>query len=332
MQSQEPSLRIALLGCGKIGTNHLKAYAQLPQAQVSIFDTNAEAMHAVAHTFRRPELNAVDEAFSRSRFDAVDICTPSLTHTPLVLEALRAGQDVLCEKPLCTSLSDARAIHKAVRASSRFLMVAYLYRFAPVFRFVKEVLDEGILGRPYSAHMKLGGPGSHATWKHRRDEGGGAKFEKLVHLLDLTQWFFGSVRSASVVAEEMRFEERVIRGERVFPDAEDYVLLKTKTAGNVEVLLEADLTSKTYTNYVEIQAEHGSLLCSILREWPVVISCVGKRGRFKDGVSTVHFPYSNFAVPQLAHFLRGVRHPAEQNAHGVEETVNILEVLSQGGD
>ena len=327
MQGQKTPLRIALIGCGKIGSRHLEAYAQLPQAEVSIFDTNDEGLGAAAQKFNRPILRAADEAFCSSRFNAVDICTPTLTHTPQVLQALESGQDVLCEKPLCAALTEARVIQERVRGTGRFLMVAFLYRFAPVFRFVKEIHDEGALGRPYSAHMKLGGPGSHAAWKHKRGEGGGVKLGKLVHLLDLTQWFFGPLRCASVLVEGTRFKERVIRGERVFVDAEDYVLVRACTVANVEVLLDADLTSRTYTNYVEIQAEHGSILCSILREWPVVVSCAGDRGRFKDGVSTFQFPYSNFAVPQLAHFLQCVRTPVERSMHGIEETVKVFEML-----
>src|SRR5207247_2178893 len=125
------------------------------------------------------------------------------------------------------------------------------YRFHPAFRFAKEVLDEGIIGHPHFALFRVGGRGSHAMWKHRSEEGGGAILEMMVHMLDLVAWYFGAVHEVNLLWERIVMPSRVIESCVERATAEDVGLVRLR-ANDVEIICESDLLTPSYMNSIEI--------------------------------------------------------------------------------
>ena len=210
-QQQTKPVRVGVIGLGGIGAAHLKAYAQIPDAQVVAGAEPAlERGREIAKTYEIPDLYAgYEELLARDDIDAVNICVPNFLHAPIGLAALRAGKHVLCEKPLALNGDEAQTMVDAAKAANRVLQVAFNHRRRGDAQVLKRHIDEGGLGRIYYAKAywmrRSGIPGLGSWFTSKQRAGGGPLIDLGVHMLDLAMYLLGEpeVRtvSASTYAE-----------------------------------------------------------------------------------------------------------------------------------
>ena len=127
--------------------------------------------------------------------DGVIICTENNRHRPLVEMAASRGVHVLCEKPIATTLEDARAIVDACEKAGVFLMTAFPMRFSAPLLEIKAGLERGDFGEVYCFNATNQGelPTKHRAWFVDPElAGGGAIMDHTVHLVDIMRWFTGS--------------------------------------------------------------------------------------------------------------------------------------------
>lgn len=127
--------------------------------------------------------------------DGVIICTENNRHRPLAEMATAHGVHVLCEKPLATTLEDARAIVDACEKADVLLMTAFPMRFSAPLLEIKKRLDNGDFGDIYCFNATNQGelPTKHRLWFVDPElAGGGAIMDHTVHLVDMMRWFTGS--------------------------------------------------------------------------------------------------------------------------------------------
>lgn len=127
--------------------------------------------------------------------DGVIICTENNRHRALVEMAASHGIHVLCEKPIATTLEDARAIVEACKKAGVFLMTAFPMRFSAPLLEIKTRLDHGDFGEVYCFNATNQGelPTKHRAWFVDPElAGGGAIMDHTVHLVDLMRWLTGS--------------------------------------------------------------------------------------------------------------------------------------------
>ena len=127
--------------------------------------------------------------------DGVIICTENNRHRPLVEMAASRGVHVLCEKPIATTLEDARAIVDACDQAGVLLMTAFPMRFSAPLLELKARLDHGDFGDIYCFNGTNQGelPTKHRAWfVDPQLAGGGAMMDHTVHLVDIMRWFTGS--------------------------------------------------------------------------------------------------------------------------------------------
>jgi predicted dehydrogenase len=93
------------------------------------------------------------QLLQRDDLDVVSICTPPFAHKEPVMEALRNGKHVLCEKPLAPSLQDCDDMIEASRRYGKKLAVVFQYRFRQDFKQLKHVVQSGVLGPLLLAQM-----------------------------------------------------------------------------------------------------------------------------------------------------------------------------------
>jgi predicted dehydrogenase len=127
--------------------------------------------------------------------DGVIICTENNRHRPLVEMAASRGIHVLCEKPLATTLEDARAIVNACDKAGVLLMTAFPMRFSAPLLEIKTRLDNGDFGDVYCFNATNQGelPTKYRAWFVDPElAGGGAIMDHTVHLVDIMRWFTGS--------------------------------------------------------------------------------------------------------------------------------------------
>src|SRR5690349_11145058 len=130
-----------------------------------------------------------------ARPDGVIICTENNRHRQLVEMAASRGVDILCEKPLATTLEDARAIVDACDKAGVLLMTAFPMRFSVPLLEIKARLDHGDFGDVYCFNATNQGelPTKHRAWFVDPElAGGGAIMDHTVHLVDLMRWLTGA--------------------------------------------------------------------------------------------------------------------------------------------
>lgn len=215
-------LRVALAGAGWVSAHHLAGWRRLSGVEiVAICDPDRARAEAAARQWGisgvyTDPARMLDEAHP----DALDIAASVQAHAALCRLAADRGVDVLCQKPLCATLSEARETVHALAGRVR-LMVHENWRFRPHYRRIKAWIDEGAVGRPVSCRFVVRASGLLPDASGRIAQLDRQAFfaklprlligEVLVHHLDVARWLLGSLdlaaartarTSAAVVGED----------------------------------------------------------------------------------------------------------------------------------
>ncbi|NIF52287.1 Gfo/Idh/MocA family oxidoreductase [Burkholderia sp. Ax-1724] len=218
MSVSKPSWRVAVIGAGYFSQFHLAGWTALPNVEVvGICDMDtakAEAMAArynVAQTF-----GSIDELLDKARPDLVDIVTAPTSHAAILDATLERRLATICQKPFCTDFWQAEHMAERAQGAGVPVVVHENFRFMPWFREVKRLLDQGMLGQPYSVNFRLrpgDGQGSIAYMARQPYFQQMPRFmvkETAVHFIDTFRFLFGEV---SGVYARLRRLNPVIKGE-----------------------------------------------------------------------------------------------------------------------
>jgi predicted dehydrogenase len=179
------------------GEAYLSNLRQMPEGDVELVgvaDDDPLRGQTVAAQNRALYFHTFEELLE-ARPDGVIICTENSRHRPLVEMAASRGIHVLCEKPIATTLEDARAIVEACDKAGVLLMTAFPMRFSAPLLELKARLDHGDFGDIYCFNATNQGelPTKHRAWFVDPElAGGGAIMDHTVHLVDIMRWFTGA--------------------------------------------------------------------------------------------------------------------------------------------
>lgn len=182
---------------------YLPALDQHPGAVITaICGRNKQAADEIAARWKIPHVFTDYEAMLGSGLiDAVVVSTINDSHYPITMAAIEKGLHVLCEKPLALTYADAQRMADAAEAKGICHMVPFTYRFMPTSRYIKELIDEGYIGRPYHLNMRFyAGYARDGEYLWRFDvgkAGSGVIGDLGSHYLYLARWFFGEIESVS---------------------------------------------------------------------------------------------------------------------------------------
>jgi predicted dehydrogenase len=184
-------VRIGLLSFAHM---HAHSYAtclrQIPGVEIaSIADDDAARGREMAGEFGT-RFYASAEALLDEGLDGVVICSENAKHRELVELAAPRTARILCEKPIATTLADARAMIDVCARHGTRLHIAFPVRFSPPVQRLKGLLDEGTLGRIYSIKATNHGTMPGGWFVDRALSGGGAVIDHTVHVIDLLRWFW----------------------------------------------------------------------------------------------------------------------------------------------
>lgn len=201
-------IRVGIIGTGGISRQHLQAYQKLEHVEIiAACDINEEKVNAYA---KRHNIEHVftdyHEMLKLNELDAVSVTTWNNQHAPISIAAMRAGKDVLCEKPLAMNEEEAAKMLKVSKETNRLLMVGFVMRFDPKSTYVKEQIEKGELGSIYYAKAgylrKWGNPGGWFCDKKR--SAGGPVIDLGVHIIDLIRYVVGNPNPVSVTASTFK--------------------------------------------------------------------------------------------------------------------------------
>lgn len=193
-------LKIAILGCGRIGTRHTE-HAMTVGELVAVCDNVPEKADALAAERRCRPFHDLDEMLASDvAIDVVAVCTPNGLHAQHTIKSLLAGMHVLCEKPMAIRVSECIEMIKTAESQNRRLFIVKQNRYNPPVQAVRELIDQGKLGRICSVHLNCFWNRNAAyfenSWKGTRDLDGGTLFTQFSHFIDLVYWLVGDIREA----------------------------------------------------------------------------------------------------------------------------------------
>jgi predicted dehydrogenase len=247
--------KVAIIGAG------LQAGRRLPPI---VEDANYELALVVDRQLERAERLAkgsradVDtdwrSAIRRADIDALLVLTYPDSHAEISIAGLEAGKDVLCEKPLCFSVEEGRAMTQAAKSAGRVLKCGFNHRHHPAVAHARRLFEQGAIGRPAFGRGRYGiagRKGIHQEWRSDpKIAPGGQLMEQGVHLVDLFRWFLGDMTHVTGMMSTT-----------VWPiePLEDNGFLLMKNAAGVVASVHASLTQWINLFDFEIYGEKGSL-------------------------------------------------------------------------
>jgi predicted dehydrogenase len=197
-------MRVAVIGCGFQGAVHLASLQKIPEVDIAgVCDTDPQRADALGKRFGVAARFADHRRLlDRQELDLVTVCTMPDSHREIAVDALAAGANVLCEKPLALSVDEGHEMVEAARRAERMLTVGFNMRYTDHARRLKNVVDAGDLGKPLYARAwaRASEPPWWGPHYEKARSGGGAFAATAVHLLDLTLWMAGFPKPVSVAA------------------------------------------------------------------------------------------------------------------------------------
>jgi len=139
-----PKVKVAVLGTGSLGQNHVRIYAELADAGLvefaGVFDANIDAARKIAARHNARVFNSIAEAAAAS--DALNIVTPTTTHFEIAKQLLLEGKHVLVEKPMTDDSAQAAVLIQIAQQKNCVLQVGHVERFNPVFHYLETAAPE----------------------------------------------------------------------------------------------------------------------------------------------------------------------------------------------
>ena len=191
-------IKVGVIGTGGIANAaHLPGYANIPD-ECEIFALcdiapepleKTKAKYDVQHTFDDHK-----KLLEMPEIEAISVCTPNYAHYQVTIDALNAGKNVICEKPIAMNATQAAEMVATARKNNKILQIGYNQRFVPANQTLKRFLDNGDLGEIYYARaqaLRVRGIPGWGVFIDKEKQGGGPLIDIGVHILDLTMWFMG---------------------------------------------------------------------------------------------------------------------------------------------
>ena len=199
-------MKAAIIGLGSIAPVHYQAVERAGGAVVALCDIDPEKRENFARLTgsRAPLYADYREMLAKETPDVVHICTPHYLHAPMVIDALRAGFHVLCEKPLCIREEDIAPIRAAAADSGRQVAVCLQNRYNQSNLAARDLLGGRAAAAGFASVVWARSADYYhsGVWRGRWDtEGGGVMINQALHTLDLMLWFMGMPESVIATTE-----------------------------------------------------------------------------------------------------------------------------------
>lgn len=150
------TVKIGIIGVGQIGKIHLGHYDKIPEAEiVAVCDINEDEARRVAAEHDIPRVfTDYKELLADDEIQSVDVCLHNRLHAPVTIDALRAGKNVYCEKPMASTYAEAKRMREVAKETGQKLAVQFFSLYDPATRAAKKLIDDGKLGRVYYAKAR----------------------------------------------------------------------------------------------------------------------------------------------------------------------------------
>jgi len=316
-------INLGLIGLGFIGKVHLKSCLNLKSARVvAVADISKKALNFAQELGVKQLYTDYHELLKQPNIDAVVISLPTHLHAPCAIRAAEEGKHIFLEKPLAKNPKEGKKIVSAAKKHDVKLMVGYPFRFHSDFESLREKIESGELGDVQVAHAVnvAAGPFFHRAesvtprpvpewWFDKKLSGGGALLDLGSHMINLTRWYFGEVKSV-----------KAYLGHRFDFDFEDYAVCIVNFDSGTTAIINVGWFSQKSAIGIELfgTVDHGrSLYKSPNKAITAVQLILGKTPKFFK-------PY----LKEISTFINCIIEDKQLQITGVD-ALRDLEVITQ---
>lgn len=222
MSSNQPILRHAIVGCGRVAPSHADAFTQLPEARLyACCDTDTATATAFAEKFSIGKTyTSFETLLADPEVDSVSLCVPHFLHGPMIRQAVAAGKHVMVEKPFALNPEEAELAAAEARQSGMVVQPVCQHRFDQVVGHVRQIVAEDLgqicMVRAHLECRRAKEYYSESDWRGKwATEGGSVLINQAYHVLDLLLWLVGPLAKvdagmATLVGSEIMETEDVL--------------------------------------------------------------------------------------------------------------------------
>ncbi len=318
-------VRIGIVGVGWVAqVVHIPTLLKMPEAEVvAICDRDRARVRLVGEKFGiTRQYTDVAQMLEHEQLDAVDVCTSTDAHKDVALAALKAGKDVLVEKPIARTYAEALAIADAARESHRKLMVGMNHRFRPDTMILKSFIQGKELGKIYYTRVGwLRQRTFDQAWITQKEKSGGGVFiDQGIVMLDMALWMMGYPEVVRLNAANYHSKTRKVEDTSVVT-----LTLNTGATVNIEVSWSMCLDQDIY--YCYLHGGDGSASLSPLKIYKELHGSLVNLApsRIDPPQHIFKRSYEN----ELKHFLGAVRdlHPVISTADEAVQRMKIVDAV-----
>jgi myo-inositol 2-dehydrogenase/D-chiro-inositol 1-dehydrogenase len=294
------TLRIAILGAGRIGQVHARAVGANPNAQlVAVTDVFESAAQALAETYGA-QVRDIDSIESAADVDAVIICTPTDTHADLIERFAKAGKAIFCEKPVDLSAERVRACLKTVSQTDAKLMIGFNRRFDPHFQALKATIEGGDIGEVEQITITSRDPGLPPH--EYIGVSGGIFRDMTIHDFDMARFLLDE-EIVQVYATAAALVDPSIRE---LDDYDTATVVLTTASGKQATILNSRRASYGYDQRIEVHGSKGMVQAENQR--PVSIEVATAQGYTRPTLHDFFMTrYIDAYAAELNAFMEGLK-------------------------
>ena len=195
-------IKVGIIGCGGIANKkHMPALKKVADCEMVAFcDIVPERAEVAKVKFGTPDAKVYTdykELLADPEIEVVHVCTPNRAHSFITVDALDAGKNVMCEKPMAINTEEAQKMLDAKARSGKLLSIGYQSRFRDDAVFMKQEAESGTFGDIYYAKATALRRRKVPTWGvflNEYEQGGGPLIDIGTHALDLTLWIMNNYK------------------------------------------------------------------------------------------------------------------------------------------
>ena len=204
-------LKAGIIGCGGIANGkHMPSIKALGETELVAFcDLIIERAEKAKAQYGTEDAQVFTDykELLKLDLDCVYVCTPNRSHSYITVDALHAGKNVMCEKPMAINPAEAQKMLDAAKETGKILTIGYQGRYRPDSQYLKKECEAGELGDIYYARANAIRRRAVPTWGvflNEYEQGGGPLIDIGTHALDLTLWMMNNYEPESVTGTTYR--------------------------------------------------------------------------------------------------------------------------------
>lgn len=199
----------AIIGCGHIANRHVEHINNHPLGQlIGVYDIDPIILKKFSEKYGVKAYPSEEELLSSEAVDVVNICTPNGNHSDIAIRAMRAGKNVVVEKPMAISVASALEMEKIAQESNVEMFVVKQNRYNPPVKAVKELVENSKLGKSLLVSVNCywnrnANYYKQSPWRGTKDLDGGTLYTQFSHFVDILYYLFGEIKNVNGIVKNL---------------------------------------------------------------------------------------------------------------------------------